>query len=336
MFWKTKKADLGIDLGDFAVKLCHLQPSSNSCVVSQRELLPKRDDKDTDAPNATLDRVVGEAIREVSIQLKEKAVKVKLSVQDYGLATGYLELPDLDARELEVALPSGVAKLIPHELAEVTLFSLRVPPLGQSNMIGLFFMATPKEGLARLRTRIGALGCEVIQCEPSVLSLVRGLTSNRERGAEENWAAICCGFRTTTVVMFRGPHPYYSRSFRIAGGDFTHVMQMARGSTWGEAEQFKKENGAENAHLNPVVLRWTAEVKRSLEYGARQCPGLKPESLLLTGGSALWPNLAQRLSSYCNLPVERQQWSKVRPSSAGHESETVYYDQALGLASMDR
>lgn len=335
MFWKTKKADLGIDLGDFAVKLCHLQPASNSCVVSQRELLPKRDDLQSYPPTAVLDRVIGDAIRELCVQLKEKVVKVKLSVQDYGLATGYLEVPHLEPREMEVAFPSGVARLIPHELAEVTLFKVAVPPLSSSNMNGLFFMATPTAGLTRLRSRIGALGCEVIQCEPSVMSLVRGLTSNRERGAEENWAAVCCGFRTTTVVMFRGRHPYYSRSFRVAGGDFTYGMQMARGSTWPDAERFKRENGAENAHLNPVLLRWSTEVKRSLDYGARQCPGVKSESLLLTGGSALWPNLGQRLATFCNLPVERQQWSKVRPSSSGHESETVFYDQALGLASIN-
>lgn len=334
LWWK--KSQLGVDLGEFALKVCHLDSSRSSCKVFQHELLPSRESRDQRPDDAQLKNVIGAALKQVASETKQSTLRVNLSVQDHGLSTGYLELPPLIDRELQVAIPAAVSREIPQPLQEVEIFHVRVPALRQSENIGLFFLTSPKAGIAKETARFKGLGCEVLHVEPTLLSTVRGLTRNRTRPADEVWGAVSCGFHTTSVTLFRGPHPYFSRSFRIAGADFTYAFQMGEQVSWQEAEQMKRDYqvSTKNFHLEPFVQRWCAEVQRSLTFASQNIPELKPSQLLLTGGSARWGGLDERLSEVCGVWVERDRWNQLKPSTGGYESEIVLYEAALGLVSL--
>lgn len=330
VLWK-KKTTLGVDVGEFALKVCRLENPSR-CSVSQRELVPERTSLEQQLPsNAALN----ELLLTMAGGSGSKDVRLNLSVADHALSAGYLEISKGSSKELEVSVPAAVGREIPHNLGELDLFTLPVPALRDSSKLGVFFMGTPKAGVAAQRARFAEMKWEVQAVEPALLALVRGITRNKPAQDESLWGAIACGFRTTTLTLFKGAHPYFSRSFRMGGGDFTYAFQMGEQISWSAAEERKRsyQVSSRDFQVEPFVQKWCREVQRSLTFGIQKVPEVTPKSLVLTGGTALWKGLDDRLSEVLAMPVQREGWTQLKPSEGGSDKDVVFFDLALGLVS---
>ena len=331
MFW-SKKVPLGLDVGGHSVKFCSLESSGASCTVSLEVLRPSRTQREEDLTGAELGQRVHELMGKIP-KLKSKANwQIYLALAGPSLSAGYLEFPALTAAQLEVASPSAVAREIPHPLNEVRVFTVPVAAQ-QPGGKGVFFVAAPHSALDAQTKMLSQTGLEIAGCEPALLAMIRGLTRNQPQTADEVCALVSCGFRTTTVVLLKGGSPYFSRDFRIAGSDFTYAFQMGQQVSWAEAEQMKLAYnvGEKDFHIESFVQKWLNEVKRSLDYAAKKFPLWTAQRVVLTGGSAMWKGLPERLGDFLQLPVARQQWQQLKATSATSPSDIVLYDTALGL-----
>jgi Tfp pilus assembly PilM family ATPase len=327
------------------VKVCALESSHSTCSVWSQPILPQRESREESLTGAPLSARLKVLLKEAEARCGQWTNKLQVSIDDVGLTTGYLEFPTLSSEQLQVALPTAIAREIPHSLNEVQIFNLVVPVFsGKEKHTGVFFMTLPSQAMAAHQALFTAAGYEVNGCEPSLLGLIRGLRRNDQGKSakasgpsDQTQVVLDCGFRYTRVLLTRGGNPYYSRAFRLAGADFTYAYQMGEQISWAEAESHKRTQDAseQNYHLEPFMVRWLGEVRRSLDFATQKAPGLKPAQVLLTGGSSRWSGLDRRLSAFLELPVICEDWQALKPSSIapGVESSLALYDTALGLVS---
>jgi type IV pilus assembly protein PilM len=335
VLWK-KKVQLGVDLGTFHVKICALEGSQAACHVWSGELMPQRQTHDANLEQNEALSSLKELLTIAEKRSPYWSKKASVSTTDQGLTAAYLELPKLEPRQLKVAIPSAVAREIPQGLKDVEISHLVVPAL-HPEKTGVFYLAMPKAaGLQRVGL-LSHLGYEVTRHEPGLLALIRGLARNGSVADGESVVVVDCGFRQTTVLWMNGGHPYFAREFRMAGVDFTYAIQMAEQCDWANAEQLKRSYDLREDHfeLEPFVLRWMEELKRSIAFASRKLGGLQPQRLLLTGGTSLWTGLPERVEAALNIPVTRHSWKQMKPAdkNAADQHSIVLYDTALGLVS---
>lgn len=329
MLW-GKKIHLGIDVGSDSIKVCTLESNGTSCSVALHSLLPHRSSQEQRLEGPALSQRLSTLAGDLRAKGKGKA---HLSLHAPTTASGYLELPKLSSDKLQVAIPSAVAREIPHSLQEVNLFPMPVPSLGNTSMQGIFFVAVPKTIQDAQTQSFTLAGFEVGSGEPGLLACLRGLTRNVTLPPEQVTALVVSGYQRTSVVLLKGAHPYFCREFRLAGSDFTYAFQMGDQVDWTEAERRKLlyDVGEKDFKVESFVQRWLGDVQRSLSYAAQKHAQLVPNQVILSGGTALWKGLAERLSEFLNLPVQRHQWDRLKLSGSSGPSEIALYDEAIGL-----
>lgn len=335
MFW-TKKPRIGLDLGTYALKCCILDSKKQYCSIWSEPLMPKRESREDKLEGNELRARVLEVLKHCETRSSNWSKQVNLTVEDAGSVGGYLQLPPLAPAELATAVPSAIAKQIPYGLAEVELYTLGVPTLDGQSGTGVFYQAVPKATVQERVKLVGSLGLDPKVAEPGVFALVRAMARNHGELADPV-AVVDVGHTLTTVVVLLKGIPYFIREFKLGGADFTYAFQMAVQISWDRAEELKHKSdlaGEKSYHLEPFLVRWLDEVKRSLEQAARQNEQLKPARVLLTGGTAAFKGLPERVSEHVGLPTTRDEWLKMRHASvaAEVESDIIYYDLALGLA----
>lgn len=218
------------------------------------------------------------------------------TIPGHGTIGRYLEFPVLSAKELAVAGPAQAWQFIPYPQDATNLSFLQVPALGGDKKTALFFVADQKErvesGQALLK------GLKVQRMEVPVLALAREFAA--EHLSDTFQALVHCGHTLTHVLVMKGKHPYYYREIRLAGKDFTYAFQQANQSSWEEAEAYKHGTDAlaREVGVEPFLQRWLKEVKRSLSASE-----ITVEKVFLSGGSAAWKGLRERLAEDLARPV---------------------------------
>lgn len=334
MFW-TKKPRIGLDLGSYALKCCVLDNKRQFCSICCDILMPNRESREDKLEGNALKSRVAEILKGCEARTTTWSKQLNLSVEDPGAVGGYLQLPALAPAEMSTAIPSAIARQIPYRLDEVELFNQRVPTLDGKLGTALFFVAMPKPVVHERIRMVASLGYEVKLTEPSVFALCRAVTRNHGEN-DKPIAVVEVGHSMTTVIVLLKGQPYFTREFKLGGADFTYAFQMAVQIAWDRAEELKHKSdlkAEKSYHLEPFLVRWMDEVKRSVDQATRQNAALAPVKVLLTGGTAAFQGLSQRLSDHLGLPAELDDWDRMKHApGAGIDTALINYDVALGLA----
>ncbi len=335
VFW-TKKPRIGLDLGTYALKCCVLDNKRQFCSIWSESLVPNRETREDKLSGEPLRQRVMEVLKHCEQRSSTWSKQVNMTVEDPGSVGGYLQLPPLSNAEIATAVPSAIAKQIPYGLADVEVYNQRLTTsLDGKPGLALFYVVVPKNVVQERVRLITSLGLEVKVAEPAVFALCRAVARNHGEN-EEPLAVVEVGHTMTTVVIMLKGQPYFTREFKLGGADFTYAFQMAVQISWDRAEELKHKsdlNSERSYHLEPFLVRWLDEVKRSLDLAARQSEALAPTKVILTGGTAAFKGLTQRLADHLGLPTGMDDWDKMKPA-AGAEIDTalIHYDLALGLA----
>ena len=148
MFW-NKKTYIGVDLGSFSMKVCSLDSSHNSCTVSSHLIHPERTGKEDNLTAEAWRARVGQLLKQAIAKAGYSSPRVRLALEDDGASTGYLELPPLTKEQMQVAIPTAVAREIPQGLQEIELSSWLVPALQDLKKNGVAFHFQRTAVLAR-------------------------------------------------------------------------------------------------------------------------------------------------------------------------------------------
>jgi type IV pilus assembly protein PilM len=250
-----------------------------------------------------------------------------------------IEMPDIPHEQLMKALPFRAKDVIALPVDEAMLdFRLLGPAKNSDQMVEGLLIAAPRQPLVDIVNAVEAAGLMVARVDLASFGALRAIATP---GATAE-AVIDLGAQTTNIVVHHLGVPRIVRSVPRGGQVLTEKLADRSGISLIEAEILKREIGIEGPNtevegiLRDTVRPLLADIRGSIQYFATTVGSL-PERVVLTGGAAQLPGLADSLAETTGIEVTvgspAQYLRKAEGGRFGnHEDDGEPSAVAVGLA----
>lgn len=315
LFRTVSKKSIGVDVGTSSIKIIELSKTGRRIKLENygearaKTLLRKssiREDVET------LSFSVDEVSR-VILSILEKANiftrRAVFSIPDFASFFTTFYLPPMSSKELNQAVLYEAREHIPVPLSKVTLdwdiIEGRTTESKRQKAVPLriLLVAVPNEIVQQysdIATKSG-LELEALEVEEMALSdaLIKG---------DDVKKVVCIldiGARSTTVNIVDKGVLKGSYSFDISGAKFTNAIVNSLHISYNEAESLKRKIGLSGQYqikdvLFPLLATTLSNIERIFK-NFEQTNKKKIEKVIVAGGSALLPDLIQKVSDYFKL-----------------------------------
>lgn len=247
------------------------------------------------------------AVESLLASAKPQALKpreVVISIPESKVFSVALQLPAaLTAGELADTLRRKAAEVIPVE-DQLLVADYQKHQIGQ--LQEYFYAATYQAILDDFEKLFDSLRIKIRMATVESLALA---TILGPKESSQPVLILDIGARTTIASIVENQYVRESVTINNAGDLWTKAIVQDKGISWEEAEKMKQSIGVipspDNA-LTPIVLpwlqRWSAEIKQFVTYW-QQSHNETLAQVILTGGSAQLPGLADYAQTSLGLPV---------------------------------
>jgi general secretion pathway protein L len=307
---------LGLDLGSHSVKGVVLEAKTKGHVVRGfAEVRRAQEGERADTLRAAVQELIG--------QLPPgHADQVVIALPGPSLTTHALGLPFSDGKRIEATLPFEIGSQLPFDISEGVYdyqvvaqkdtdtkekaSELLVGVVRKEELQSLLALLTELKLDPRIVTHPGLAYQNLLQQYP-------GLFEGQGEGGAV--AVVDIGHERTSVAFGRpGTGVLFARTFAGGGRDLSKALATEFQTTLAEAHHWKEQHGAvASAAQGPDAERAAGAFVRGLQPMLRELrPTLKAftartrqqvGAVVLCGGTARMPGLAEQLSRDLNLPV---------------------------------
>jgi type IV pilus assembly protein PilM len=254
---------------------------------------------------------------------------------------------NLNENDLEAQVEIQADQYIPFPMEEVS-FDFQV--IGESasdpDMLDVLLVATRTENVDQRRAAVEAAGLKarVVDVEPFALENACGLMTHQmpDGGIDHQIAVVDFGASSTTFSVLQDLRVVYTRDFNFGGEALTEEIMRIYGLSLEDAGRAKKEGGLPSNYqpevLDPFIDDMTQQVSRSLQFFLASGGGREqPDQILVCGGCANIPGVADLIASKVGIPTEigdplGQMKLSSRARSQGVERDATALLTACGLA----
>lgn len=302
---------IGVDISSTAVKMVELADAGKGQPRVERyaiEPLPK--DAVVDGNLASVD-AVSETIQRCWKRLGTSTKFIALALPTAAVITKKITLPaSLREQEMEVQVESEANQYIPFALEEVNLdFQVIGPAPSSPDDVEVLLAASRKE---KVEDRVAA--AEVAELKPVVMDVesyavqaAYELVTKQlpGEGAGQIIALVDVGAAAMKVTILKDNQQLYSREQSFGGGMLTDEIMRAYGMGPEEAENLKRSgtppDNYETEILHPFIENLAQEVARALQFFFTSTPHNEVHHIILAGGSALIPGVADIVGQRTNV-----------------------------------
>lgn len=338
---------LGLDISSSSIKLVELGRDQRGELVLERcAIEPLERGWITDGSIEKFDEVA-DAVRRVVKKSGTRTKQVAMALPPSAVITKKIFLPaGLSDAELEVQVESEANQYIPFSLDEVSLdFCVVGPSANSSGDVEVMIAASRREKVQDRQGLAEAAGLKPIiidvESYAARLATSRLIETLPGGGVDALVALFEVGALTTSMQVMRDGELVYERDQAFGGAQLTQLIVRQYGFSVEEAEQ--KKRGGElpedyaTAVLKPFVEEMAQEITRALQFFFTSTPHNKVNHVMLAGGSASLPGLADAVKLHstfeCSLlnPFEGMEMGRgVRRSKIAREAPS--YLTSCGLA----
>ena len=296
---------VGIDIGSSSVKLVELRESGGSFRLENagESLLPGGSIVDKAVSRKD---VVSAVVSNLVSDLGVKAKKAVIGVSGKAVAAKAVTVPGASMRGNMKKLAGDLVRL--HLFREVgkvnyscvSLASREREPEG----VRLLLAASPKKTVSGYRKSVSSAGLRAEVVDMDAMALSNAYVSARGDVSEKT-AIVNVGASVTNVNVSRDGDPFFVRDVPLGGWEITRSLMEKFDITYEEAERIKYRVGGYGKYdeaaglVEKFVVRAAAEIKTVLDEA-----GGRARRLVLCGGSARLPALADSLEEAAGVPVE--------------------------------
>ncbi len=348
MFFGNKSQPLlGLDITTSSVKLIELSQSGKRYRVESYSAEPTPPSSVNE--KAIVDaKAVGEAIRRAVKRAGAKATDVAVAISGDAAITKVIQMPSsLSERDLEGQVEIQADQYIPFPMEEVS-FDYEV--IGQNDkdpeMMDVLLVATRTENVAQRQTAVSAAGLstQIVDVEAFALENACKLLSHQipDGGMGQSVAVVDIGASSTTFSVLQDLRVVYTRDFNFGGQQLTEEIMRTYGLSMEDAGRAKKQGGLPSNYqpevLEPFIDDMTQQVSRSLQFYLASGGGREqPDMILVCGGCANIPGIADVISSRVGIPTEigdplGQMKISSKAKSQGVNNDATSLLTACGLA----
>jgi type IV pilus assembly protein PilM len=272
------------------------------------EPLPK--DAVVDGNLASVD-AVSETIQRCWKRLGTSTKFIALALPTAAVITKKITLPaSLREQEMEVQVESEANQYIPFALEEVNLdFQVIGPAPSSPDDVEVLLAASRKE---KVEDRVAA--AEVAELKPVVMDVesyavqaAYELVTKQlpGEGVGQIIVLVDVGAAAMKVTILKDNQQLYSREQAFGGGMLTEEIMRAYGMGPEEAENLKRSgtppDNYETEILHPFIENMAQEVARALQFFFTSTPHNEVHHIILAGGSALIPGVADIVGQRTNV-----------------------------------
>ncbi len=315
---------LGVDIGSYAVKVVLMAAEKGIPMLKAWGYLPLGLGPEASAEErkARATDVLRAFIAENGIGLKESAT----SLSGNSVIVRYVKFPRLAPSEIAAVLATEAEPFIPFDINEVQLgFHVLGEAMEEGQKKTELVLVAAKKELVSARLEIlqnAGLNPAIIDVDSFALENVY----EKRRGPATPGGAILClniGHSVTNFSVMENGVTRVVRDIFISGGTLTKAVMKALQVDAAKAEELKRAHGLvldaaqteqalkAGSHeilgvsqaLAAVIKDLVAELRRSVDFYLSQGSERTIGQVLLSGGTAKLPHLAEHLSVELKVPV---------------------------------
>lgn len=334
LFEKKETSILGIDIGTSSIKVIEVDRTKDGHRLMTYGFVEDfhRDLRNLGKEDA---RMTSQAIRSVVERARCRSPRAIAALPTYAVFTSLISLPQLAGDELDSAVHWEAKKIIPLPLDEIVLdYRILNPPKKEGGGFTLPF-GKIKEGVEeepQLKILITGAAKETVQKYTEIFSL-SGLSlvgletemfalSRSIVGTQPGEIMIVeIGSAVTDIIIMENGIPFFGRSLETGGAGITRQIVTSLHINEKRAEQLKRDVGIRTigqeesgnggvpqiivSALESIIheIRYTLDVYKSHAVTpSGKATGII-EKIILTGGTALMPGIAEHIAQALDVRV---------------------------------
>lgn len=310
------QATVALNIGSQRISMGVFEPSKSGGLI-----LKKYDSSSILAdPAAEMARLpqIRVAISELAERLKiSKSTKLRYAISGQSVFTRFIKLPPIEDDNIEQLVTFEAQQHVPFPIDEVIWdWQLLESGAGEKEVA---LVAIKGDALNDINDIVLEAGLSTAEVDASPMALYNALKYNYPE-LEETTLLIDIGAKTCNLIYLEG-NRMFTRSVAVGGASITTAISKEYGVNFSEAESQKCSNGMvalNTAHTSQLdeataalatVIRnalgkLPAEIARTTNYFRSQHGGKAPKQVLLAGGGANLPHIADFFQEKLRLPVE--------------------------------
>ncbi len=337
---------VGIDVGSAAVKVVALSLNDGAASVEGATGVPVIGGlDDSEEERLSQERL---AVKRALDELGVRGSHLAVSLPMMATTVRKVRLPHSSAENMERMIRYEAERFIPLPVDEVELGYHLVEGLAQAHSETLI-VAARKSVVAERAQLARDSGCRMPIATPGSVALFNALRDGLT--ADTTVAIVDLGSASTDLIVTREGEIELARTTLIGGHDLTQAFSEDLSVDLVEAEQAKRQEGVmlvrgvsdqpdlttwqQASEQRPQVARWLGqlcqEIRHTLESYRGQATHGAVGELVLTGGAACTPGLAEALQTALSVKVRViEGWEAY--GVKGEAPEPGLYGTAVGLA----
>ena len=311
---RATKSLIGLDITTSSVKLIELTESARNYRVESYAAEPTPANAINE--KAIVDaEAVGEAVRRAVKRSGTRTREVAIAISGDAAITKVIQMPkNLSAGDMEGQVELQADQYIPFPMEEVS-FDFEV--VGDSerdpDMLDVLLVATRTENVEQRQAAVEAAGLQprVVDVEAFALENACNLLTHQmpDGGVDKFVAIVDFGASTTTFSVLKDMKVIYTRDFAFGGQQLTEEIMRTYGLSMEDAGRAKKEGGLPSNYqpevLDAFIDDMAQQVSRSLQFFLASGSGREqPDQVLVCGGCANIPGVAEMIGSRVGIPTE--------------------------------
>ena len=320
MFKKKIQPLLGVDITPSQVKLVELSRSGKRYQVESyaAEPLPLRAVNEdamvvVDAVAATIKKAVQRAqteARDVAVALGSDAVQIHV-----------IEVPraaNLD-HEIGIRAPAIAADSIKGDDKPRWDYEIIGRNAANPDMLDVQLVVTRARRVEQLQDVVAAAGLHtrIVDVERFAVENACQLLTHQlpDGGSNQSVAVVDMGRTRTTLSILQDMRVHYTRDIDIGGAQLTTAIKDNYGMSHADAELARRQGTLPGDYqrvvLEPFLINMVRQIRTALtiytetDPNAEQAePKAPPDRIIVCGGGAVLPGMADAFSSHVDIPTE--------------------------------
>jgi len=310
----SSKEVVGLDIGSHTLKLVEIveSPKKGYILNSFSQIPVMRGVVVDGVPVEQQELAI--KIKELFKQSKCKRKGIVTSLSGHSVIVKKVTFPTMEEGELRDLIKDEVGKYLPFENTEEVSFDFQI--LGENeynpSQMEVVLVAAKNDIIAGFTGAIKEAGFNAMVMDVDSFALETMYEENYEFEENEMAVLVNIGASMTNINVVRGGASIFTRDFTLAGNSITEMVQQKLGVDFEEAERLKIEGGSgsesEQAMFKSDLLAYAdpicTEIERSIDYFRSTYGGEYIKNVILSGGTALIPGIADDLSRRLDIEAE--------------------------------
>ena len=304
---------IGLDVGTNAVTVAEVAPGSPPRLTLFGQVaLPRDAMREGEVVDES---AVAEAITRLRTEVGLKKASVRVGIASPRVIVRQVEMPVMSRDDLASALRFQAPDLIPIPVDEAAMdFAIlgTDEPEGGEPTMRVLLAAAQQTTVGRLVTAVEAGGLAVDAVDLIPLALIRALGRPSAPGTNGAEGVVSFGGGVTSIAVHEDLVPRFVRVLGTGGRELTDAISAAVELPHETAESLKRQLAMSNDNLvtraRSAIDRPLAalidDVRSSIDYYRNQPGAVALTRIVITGGGAQLPGVADRLAQTVGLPVE--------------------------------